>query len=325
MTRPMTILCVLAGVAGLPRPGAAKAVHAIAEHVTSDRVVVPGDSGVFELPVHPSVLTMMYFPDSITRYLRSDEKNFIVGATGSSLAVRPLPDAATGTIASVNIVTQTMRISVRLRVVEVPEDAHMQVSFVPYVVDVSPPVPLKDRLSLHVLAALGRAWIGENTAGAEPAYLGTVAALLMVRGSRFHAYETGIMVGQTTSTRFGALPFEPDMGEQTTGDLQHASLLTRLSIGASARLGTRLTPVLRVHVGVQGRTIFGSRHQISGSVFASDNRTRVDLTGSAGLGLMYQINQTWILGFGASVTRAMPLYGDSTYDSLEGVFHVGWF
>jgi hypothetical protein len=270
-------------------------------------------------------MTMVYFPDSIRRFLRSDEKNFIMGAKGSSLAVRPLPGAAAGTFASVNIVTETMRVSVRLRVVEDPQDAHMQVSFVPYVVDVSPPVPLEDRLSLHVLGGLGRAWIGEDTAGTAPAYLGTVTALLMVRGSRIHAYETAITVGQATSTRFVDLPFEPRTGEQGAGGLQQSSLLTRLSIGASARLNTRFTPVLRVHVGVQGRTIFASRHQISGSVYASDNRTHVDLTGSAGLGVMYRFNQTFILGLGASVTRAMPISGGTTYDSLEGIFHVGWF
>jgi hypothetical protein len=214
---------------------------------------------------------------------------------------------------------------VRLRVVETAEDAHMQVSFVPYIVDAVPPVPLKDRLSLHVLGGLGRAWIAEETAGTAPAYLGTVTGLLMVRGSRFHAYETAIMVGQSTSTRFIDLPFEPDTGEQTAGALLHTSLLTRLSIGASARLDTRLTPVLRVHVGVQGRRIYDSRRRIADSMFEDfDHRTFVDLTGSAGVGVMYRVSQSWILGLGASFTRAMPLSGGSTYDSIEGIFHVGW-
>jgi hypothetical protein len=153
-----------------------------------------------------------------------------------------------------------------------------------------------------------------------------VGALLMVRGSRFHAYEAALTVGQTTSTRFVDMAFEPTTGDQLEGEFQNRSLLTRLAIGASARLDTRIAPVLRVHVGVQGRTIHGSRYMISDSVFeGSENRTRFDLTGSAGLGLTFRVSQTWILGLGASLTRAMPLYGGSTYDSLEGTIHVGWF
>jgi hypothetical protein len=311
------ILIILACTAWIPR--------AEARRIVSDRLAVPGDSGVMELPVHPAIMTMLYFPEPIERVIRSDEQNFLVGAKGTKLGVRPLPDAPVGTQASLSIITKTMRVGVRLEVVADPRGADVQVSFVRHGVDLEPAPPIRERLAVHLGAWLGRAWIGDTGTAIDTVHVGGLTGRLMVRGSRFHAYEASLTVGQTTPAQFSGASFPQSSGEELSGELERASLLVRLSLGASVRLPTRLFPVVHVNVGAQRRSHDHGVRVVGDSVFeAFDDRAMYDLTGSVGLGLNYQVSQTWVIGLGIHATHALPIDGGSTYESLEGAIHVGF-
>jgi hypothetical protein len=314
------LLVILCCMGWIPR------VEARPGNVDSDRLAVPGNSGVMTLPVHESLMTLLHFPEPIERLIRSDEKNFVIGARGTVVGVRPMPDAKVGTQASLAVITRTMRLSVRLQVVENPDDADLQVSFVPYIVDLAPDPPLKSRLSFQLAGTMGRAWSSNNTTEGEisAVYVGGLSARLRYRASRFHAYEASLMVGQTRSADLSEWPYLHGSGRVLPGMAQFNTLLIGGGLGVSARLPTRLTPVVRVAAGVQRRSIFDVQANVSDSTFdTGDDRAVFDLTGIAGLGVEYRVSQSWSLGLGISTTHALALDGDSTLTSLEGMIHVG--
>ena len=108
MTRSSyALVSLIACLAWSPR------AHARAAPVESDRLVVPGNSGVMTLPVHSSLMTVLHFPEPVERVMRSDEQHFVIGAKGMLVGIRPLPDAPVGMQASLNVITKTMRLGVQ--------------------------------------------------------------------------------------------------------------------------------------------------------------------------------------------------------------------
>lgn len=82
-----------------------------------------GVDGVFEIPVHPDVPTMMHLPDEITRARVNPGKTMRVTLIGRTLHVRPQSDVPVGLDALLEVETLSMLLTFRLHVVERVMDA----------------------------------------------------------------------------------------------------------------------------------------------------------------------------------------------------------
>ena len=103
-----------------PKPGKSAA---------SREFLVEGTGGAFEVPVHPDFVTVLYFPDQVTKAQASDKENFTISAMGDTISLRPVTGAKSKVKANLNVVTESMKVTVILRVAETPEHALAQVFF----------------------------------------------------------------------------------------------------------------------------------------------------------------------------------------------------
>jgi hypothetical protein len=114
-------LVVIGGsAAAQPKPGKSAA---------SREFLVEGTGGAFEVPVHPDFVTVLYFPDEVTKAQASDKENFTISAMGDTISLRPVAGAKTKIKANLNVVTKSIKVTVILRVAATPEDALAQVFF----------------------------------------------------------------------------------------------------------------------------------------------------------------------------------------------------
>lgn len=90
--------------------------------------LIVGDGGVYEVPVHESFVTVLYLPDEITKAQSSDKDYFWTQVMGDTVSVRPKPDRpATAGKANLNIKTDSVRVTIILKVVDKAEEAVAQV------------------------------------------------------------------------------------------------------------------------------------------------------------------------------------------------------
>jgi hypothetical protein len=79
------------------------------------------------IPLHPSVPTILRFPDEIVYAQVQHRDEFMVVGSGNELAVRPQPDTPAGIDALLEVQTRTMHRYFKLRVVARAEDARREV------------------------------------------------------------------------------------------------------------------------------------------------------------------------------------------------------
>ncbi len=120
MRTPRALLLALAALCGFALPG-------VADEGQS-RTILVDEGGSYEVSVHPDFVTVFYFPDKITKAIASDSTSYEVKSIGStSLAIRPLKTEAKP--ANLAIVTETIKVSVVLKIATKSADALTQVTF----------------------------------------------------------------------------------------------------------------------------------------------------------------------------------------------------
>lgn len=119
-TRSIALLCLLVSATAHADDRAGRA--------TSTEVLVSGGSGQVEVLLHPSIITSLFLPEPIKRVLASDQKNFTVREMGNAVAIKPLV-ADTKLTANVVITTETLTLTVILRVTDDAREAQGQVTF----------------------------------------------------------------------------------------------------------------------------------------------------------------------------------------------------
>lgn len=122
---PPRALAVLIAV-GL---GLGLAAHpAAAQDSGQARTILVDEGGSYEVPVHPDFVTVFYFPDKVVKALASDTVAYEVKPIAStSIAIRPL--RADAKPANLSLATETIRVSIILRIAASREEALTQVTF----------------------------------------------------------------------------------------------------------------------------------------------------------------------------------------------------
>lgn len=119
--RPLTLLVFMAIAAIVPSTSRA-------QDGSQARTILVDEGGSYEVTVHPDFVTVLYLPDKITKALGSDNVNYEVKPIGNtSLAIRPLK--ADAKPANLALATDTIKVSVVLRIAPTREQALTQVTF----------------------------------------------------------------------------------------------------------------------------------------------------------------------------------------------------
>ncbi len=293
--------------------------QAESKQATSDVVFVRNGSGVVDLAVHSRPYTVLYFDGAVKKAFVSEPGKFTVVAQDRKVIVRAGPELSAGYKGSLTVETATMHITGRLKVVKQAKDADLQLTFVPFKGLGS----TRQRVDFQFSSTLGQVWVGDSEAGEQldTTMIGGLSGRVSYLGSRYHAYELGVHFGQTLSARFAGIGHG-----RVEGDMIRNTWLTRLELGTRVQFPWRLSPVIRVAMGVQDRALYESRILMDdGSVFPGPgDRVFIDLTGTVGLGLDYRVRDTWSIGAGLNATRAMPLDGGPPFEAVEGAIHVSW-
>ncbi len=117
-TRPLLVLLLL--VVG--------ATVAAAQDAGQSRTILVDEGGSYDVTVHPDFVTVFYLPDKITKALASDTTGYEVKPIGDrSLAIRPLK--ADAKPANLALATDSIKVSVVLRVAKSRDEALTQVTF----------------------------------------------------------------------------------------------------------------------------------------------------------------------------------------------------
>jgi hypothetical protein len=92
------------------------------------RTILVDEGGSYDVAVHPDFVTVLYFPDKITKAIASDPKSYEIKSIGdTSLAIRPLrANAKPGSLA---IVTPSINVSLVLSIATSRDVALTQVTF----------------------------------------------------------------------------------------------------------------------------------------------------------------------------------------------------
>ncbi len=106
----------------------AAAGPAAAQDSGQSRVILVDEGGSYDITVHPDFVTVVYLPDKIVKALASDTTGYEVKPIGDkSLAIRPLK--ADAKPANLALATETIKVSVVLRIAKSRDDALTQVTF----------------------------------------------------------------------------------------------------------------------------------------------------------------------------------------------------
>ncbi|WP_199350983.1 DUF2381 family protein [Haliangium ochraceum] len=95
----------------------------------SNRTHIVNGVGAFQSKVHPSIVTVLYFPGPVTSAISSDDQSFETSIVGHSVVIRPAPNVTAKTVGNINITTRAMNVSLTMRIAERPEDAATQLVF----------------------------------------------------------------------------------------------------------------------------------------------------------------------------------------------------
>lgn len=108
---------------GVLAPGAA-----VAQDSGQSRTILVDEGGSYDVNVHPDFVTVFYLPDKIVKAIASDTTGYEVKPIGAtSLAIRPLNPSAKP--ASLALATETIKVSVILRIAKSRDEALTQVTF----------------------------------------------------------------------------------------------------------------------------------------------------------------------------------------------------
>lgn len=120
---------VLAGLAALVALAVASPPAAAQPQAAGGaRTILVDEGGSYEVPVHPDYVTVLYLPDKVQKALASDTVSYEVKPIASTtIAIRPL--RADAKPASVSLATDTIRVSLVLRIAATREEALTQVTF----------------------------------------------------------------------------------------------------------------------------------------------------------------------------------------------------
>jgi hypothetical protein len=178
------------------------------------------------------------------------------------------------------------------------------------------------RISVQVNGTIGRAVIGDRmTTQTGGLLLAGIAARVAYPRSPYYAYDGTLTVAGSGVARFPDVMLGHDVGE-----MWRSMVLSRFELGVSARLPARLTPVVRVGLGVQGRALVSSRLVLANgaAIEGPDDELIIDVTGSATLGMEYGITRTWRAGVSVTAIHAEPFDNGPRFDAWEGSIHVSW-
>ncbi len=121
--RPPTLVLPVVALALL-----VAAVPAAAQDSGQSRVILVDEGGSYDVTVHPDFVTVFYLPDKILKALASDTTGYEVKPIGAtSLAIRPLK--ADAKPANLALATETIKVSVILRIAKTRDEALTQVTF----------------------------------------------------------------------------------------------------------------------------------------------------------------------------------------------------
>ena len=178
-----------------------------------------------------------------------------------------------------------------------------------------------EEASAHGHAIAGAARIGDPRAN------DTQSTPMLGAGARFSyatsdwfAYEAAVAVMQT-----GRVRFTDAMHEMSPADIQRATRLTQLSVGVTARFGTRFVPTLGVAVGAQWR------HSLSG--IAIGDTTGLALGTSAAthrFEALVQVNAGFDYRWGRHLITGIRVAGEHalssvTYTAAHAAAHVSYY
>ena len=92
------------------------------------RTILVDEGGSYEVPVHPDFVTVFYLPDRVIKALASDTVAYEVKPIAStSIAIRPL--RADARPANLSLATESIHVSIILRIAATREEALTQVTF----------------------------------------------------------------------------------------------------------------------------------------------------------------------------------------------------
>lgn len=108
--------------------GALGAAPAAAQESVQARTILVDEGGSYDVTVHPDFVTVFYLPDKIVKALASDTSGYEVKPIGAtSLAIRPLK--ADARPANLALATESIKVSVILRIARSRDEALTQVTF----------------------------------------------------------------------------------------------------------------------------------------------------------------------------------------------------
>lgn len=288
------------------------------------RIAITEGGGTHRIGVHPAYVTVLAFPSSIVRVVRSDATHFIVEATDRRVFLRPLEQATPGTVANLQVVTEDALVTVLLHVTEQPADAATHVVFTDQRRARPAPQPRR-RLALAAGGVLGAVNVGDD----ERLFVGGLEAGLV------HAHTaTRSIVAQLALTRAWYTPVAgtgPGYTPPTTEAQAMASVQTvRLLAGYRVHRGQRVRAHASVLAGVQRWWLHESERdfvprQDAGAWQIGSWRSNTYTDGVAGLdvGLDITLWPRWHAGLGVRALRAWGI-DSAAYDSVEGWLSLQW-
>ncbi len=122
-----TAVVVLAGIA-LIAALALDVRPAAAQSSSQARTILVDEGGSYEIPVHPDFVTVLYLPDKVIKALASDTVGYEVKPIATTtIAIRPL--RADAKPANLSLATDTIHVSIILRIAASRDEALTQVTF----------------------------------------------------------------------------------------------------------------------------------------------------------------------------------------------------
>jgi hypothetical protein len=285
------------------------------------RVAIEAGSAV-RIDVHPAYVTVLEFPSSIVRVVRSDATHFTVEATDRRVFLRPLPAATPGTVANLHVVTEQALVTVLLHVAEEPTEAATHISFT------DRPVPRRTRAPRRALALAVGGVLGSVTIdGGDRLFVGGLEASVEHPRS---ATRSLVALVAVTRAWFGPVTTEP-VGHTPPGidDTAMATVQTvRLLGGYRAQRGQRLRAHATVLAGVQHWWLQERMRILDGppvqTVESWRSQSYTDGVAGMDIGLGMTLWPRWHAGLGVRAIRAWGIGDAAAYDSIEGWLSLQW-
>jgi hypothetical protein len=288
------------------------------------RIPIAATSGAHRIVVHPAYVTVLDFPSPIVRVVRSDATHFTIEATDRRVFLRPLEEAAPGTVANLHVITEQALVTVLLHVAEHPADAVAHVAFTAAATE--PPTPPTPRhLSLAAGATLGAVALG----GGDRFFTGGLEAGLAYPTSRTGSLLACAAVSRgwyTTASIPPVADLPMDTSDLAIATVQSVRLLGgyRLHRGARLRVhGSLLTGVQYWSLDEAARLIEAPSSGSPTLIASARSFPHIDGVLGAELGLARTVWQRWRAGLGVRALHAWRI-GAPAFDAVEGWLSLQW-